>query len=135
MEGYGTLHYIRQQRRTLDTTLPIIPTASEGKGYYIPLLDFLQWHIQQQPPTPTPSSEPLLLKLAFDGAIITSGKCTKQELGSFQLLKPHEALSTIKSPQSCHVWIVYIGSETAEELQRELQSTIKVLPCFFLKKR
>jgi len=73
-----------------------------------------------------PSAEPILLKLAFNGEVITSGKHVPQELGGFQFLHPGESLSLIKYPRNCHVWVVYIGGETEEELWQELQSSIQV---------
>lgn len=48
LEGYGTIHYIREYRRILDATLPVQRTG--GKGYEIPLLAFLRWHLARSPP-------------------------------------------------------------------------------------
>jgi hypothetical protein len=129
LEKYGTIHKLHQHRHTLDNTLPILPTSTLGQGYHIPLCTYLEWHLQQLLLESSPLSTPLLLKLSFDGATITSKKRTQQELGSFQFIWPHELLSSIKSPKNCHVWLVYIGGESEEELCHELQSTIKVQPC------
>lgn len=104
----------------------MMPTSAGGPGYQIPLLRFLHWHLARLPASISPPNEPILLKLAFDGATITSGKRITQELGGFQLLHEGEPLSSIKSPQNCHVWVIYIGGETEEELRKELQSTILV---------
>lgn len=132
LEKYGTVHKLHQHQHTLNNTLPILPTSTLGQGYHIPLHTYLKWHLQQLPLESSPSSTPLLLKLSFDGATITSKKCTQQELSGFQFIQPHEPLSSIKSPKNCHVWLVYIGGESEEELQCELQSTIEVQPCAWI---
>lgn len=126
LQDYGTLHALRQQRHTLNSTLPILPTSTSGQGCHIPLLKYLEWHISRLPASVAPSAEPILLKLAFDGATITKARHIQQELGGFQLLHPEEALSSLKSPQTCHVWVVYLGGESWEELVRELESTVEV---------
>jgi hypothetical protein len=36
-------------------------------------------------------------------------------------------LSNIKSPDNCHVWMIYIGGETGEELRNELKATAQSL--------
>jgi len=124
LEGYRTLHYLCKLCQQLDSTLPVLRNAPSGEGYHIPFLDFLCWHLGWLPTQS--SAEPILLKLAFDGAVITSGKRVPQELGGFQFLHPGKSLSLIKSPSNCHVWVVYIGGETEEELWQELQSSIQV---------
>lgn len=126
LEGYGTIHYIREYRRILDATLPVQRTG--GKGYEIPLLAFLRWHLARSPPADPQA--PLVLKLAFDNATVTSGKRVPQELGGFHLLQPGDSLSATKSPSSCHVWVVYIGGESEEELRSELMATIEVPCCY-----
>lgn len=70
---------------------------------------------------------PVLLKLVFDGAMMTSGKQIQQEVGGFQILSPGEELSLVKLPKNCHVYVLYIGSETEEELSEALTHTNEVI--------
>lgn len=103
---------------------------SEGTGYEIPLLSYLEWQLAKYPP---PASQTkILLKLALDNATMTAGKRMKQELAGFEMLYDGTCtfcwkstftrltqvvgtpLSSVKSPDNCHVWLIYIGMETEE---------------------
>lgn len=120
---YATLSQVRRQRLKENETLPMHPTPG-GAGYEIPLLDYLRWHLKCHPPPLSP--KPLLIKFALDGAMMTAGKRVAQELGGFQVLTPGEPLAQTKSPKNCHIFIIYVGGETDEELRRELRQTIVV---------
>jgi len=124
LEGYGTIHCLRKLHQQLNSTLPVLPTAPSGQGYHIPLLDFIWWYLAWSSMQPT--TKPLLLKLAFNGATMTSDQQIQQEIGGFQFLHPGKSLSSIKSPDNCHVWVIYLGGETEEELRHELHASIQV---------
>lgn len=94
-------------------------------SYEVPLHTYLQHHLKHHPPAdPT---QPILVKFALNGATMTSGKKIQQELGGFQVLTPGELLSLVKSLHNCHIFIIYIGGETEEELHELLGNTKEVL--------
>lgn len=125
---YARLTAIRKQRNHDNKTMSIRPISDTG--YEIPLHAYLQHRLKLHPPSDP--KQPVLLKLAFDGATITSGKRIQQEVGGFQILTPGETLASVKSPKNCHVFVLYIGGETDEELREALTTTNEVIPTFFL---
>ena len=123
LREYATLARVRRQRHIENGILPTAPTPG-GTGYEIPLLEYLQSYLRAHPPPA--SDKPILIKFALNGATMTTGKRGAQELGGFQVLTPGESLSSTKSPRNCHMFIIYIGTETEEELREELAEAIKV---------
>ena len=114
--AYAKITAIRKQREKDNSSMAIQPVGEVG--YEIPLLPYLQHLLKQNPPGDP--NKPVIVKFAFDGATMTSGKRIQQELGGLQILTPGEPLASVKSPKSCHVHIIYIGGETDEELRESL---------------
>ena len=120
---YAKLTALRKQQHQDNQTMGIQPVGKAG--YKISLHAYLKHHLQSHPPSnPT---QPVLLKLAFDSATMTSGKRIQQEVGRFQILSPGKELSLVKLPKNCHVYVLYIGSETEEELREALTHTNEVI--------
>jgi len=72
----------------------------------------LEWLFINKPPPET--DQPLLLKFAFDGGTMTSGKRIQQEIGTVELIIDGEDIAEIKSCNHCHQWIIYIAEEERE---------------------
>lgn len=117
--AHASVSMMRKQRENENRTLPIQRASSTG--YEIPLRTHLKWYLQHNPP-PDPDKS-IIIKFALDGANMTSGKRTTQELGGWQILTPGEPLALVKSPRNCHVFLIYIGGESEEELQESLANT------------
>jgi hypothetical protein len=112
--SYASVAMMCHQWKEENMTLPLLPVGDTG--YEIPLLEYLEWYLEHNlPPT---TNKPLELKFALDGANMTLGKWKMQEVGGFQVLTPGELLASVKSPKSCHVFVIYIGGKTEEELQQ-----------------
>ncbi len=119
--AYASITAMKKQRKQENTYLPIEPVGENG--YEIPVRALLQHHLRQHPADP---SQPVLVKFALDGANMTSGKRITQELGGLQILTSGESMASVKSPDSCQVFLIYIGGETDEELRQSLASTKEV---------
>jgi hypothetical protein len=96
-----------------DDACPVQPTAG-GRGAEIPLIAYIHQVLERSPP---PQGVPLYIKFAFDGATMTSGTRTQEEVGAFQFLYTGQKLADVKSPSNSHMWIIYIGAETPEILR------------------
>jgi len=70
--------------------------------------------------------QPLWVKLAFDGATMTSGKRIQQEIGTVEVLTDR-TISQVKSYKNSHQWLIYLGAENNDILGEELQRAIPVI--------
>ncbi|KAL6069211.1 hypothetical protein QOT17_007748 [Balamuthia mandrillaris] len=50
-----------------------------------------------------------------------------QEIGTFELLTDDLSLAEVQSPNNCHQYIIYVGGESKEEFERELESVIPTI--------
>lgn len=67
----------------------------------------------------------LPLTFGMDNAQLTRRSKQKQEAGGMRLVIPGAKLSTLKSPAACHLWGIYMGTETPTELQEEFGQSFK----------
>jgi len=75
---------------------------------------------------PNDANEELLLKFSIDNAQMTKHKIF-QEAAGFDILRPGQALASVKSPDECHLWAMYIGQETVPELDVELAQGFRMV--------
>ncbi len=120
---FASLHQVRNLCSIVNSILPSMPTG--GNGYQIVILDYLQWLLEQQPPVT--DKKPIIVKFCFDNGTMTLGKRIGEELGAFELLYEDQPLEEIKSPSNCHVWLIYIGSEEQEELEKKVKGGIDAI--------
>lgn len=62
----------------------------------------------------------LHLKFSVDNARVASRSSITEEAAGFDILQEGQALSSVKSPNNCHLWAMYMGRETVTELDAEL---------------
>lgn len=122
--SYARVAAMRRQRK-LDNG-PVKLQRIGDVGYQYELIDYMTQMLKDDPPSDP--SKPIILKLAIDGAIMTSHKKISQVIGGIQHLHPGDPLSTAKSPSSCHVITIYIGGETNTELKTAFASISEVCP-------
>lgn len=122
LSSSSTIHHIRLLRKEKNSILPSYPT--NGRGSQINLLELLKVLLTQRPPKDP--QKRIQIKIAFDGANMTSSKKIKQEIGTLEILTERE-ISEIKSFTNAMQWIIYIGDETYEDLERELEQAIPVI--------
>jgi len=65
------------------------------------------------------TDEELLLKISVDNAKMTGTKIFEEAAG-FDILQRGQSIASVKSPDSCHLWAMYVGKETVPELDKEL---------------
>jgi len=121
--SYANISAIKKQCQS-DNKSMVIQAIGEA-GYKIPLLPYLQHLLKQSPPS-NPDVR-VVVKFAFYGATMTSGKQIQQELGGVQVLTFGELLSNVKSPKNCNIILIYIGGETDEGLHESLANVSKVM--------
>lgn len=110
---YANMYRIRRYRSTKNESLGITQSPHQ-----VNILAYLHELVRRNPPSnPT---QPILVKFAFDGATMTSGKRIQQEIGTVDLLYHDFALSLAKSPATTHQWLIYIGAEDRQALEEEL---------------
>lgn len=116
-------HHIETLRTKMNSTLDIHLT--EGKrGYQIDIHEYLHWLLPQKVPEEQRHHE-LPLTFGMDNAQLTRRSKQKQEAGGMRLVIPGAKLSTLKSPAACHLWGIYMGTETPTELQEEFGQSFK----------
>ncbi len=62
----------------------------------------------------------LHFKFLVDNAWVVSWSSITEEAAGFDILQEGQALSSVKSPNNCHLWAMYMGRETVTELDAEL---------------
>lgn len=67
----------------------------------------------------------LPLTFGIDNAQMTHQNKQKQEAGGMRLVVLGVKLATLKSPAVCHLWGIYVGTETPTELQEEFGQSFK----------
>jgi hypothetical protein len=119
--SYTNITAMRKQQAQENSYMPI---ELVGKtGYEISVHHLLEHHLKRNSADP---SQPILVKFTLNGTNMTSGKHITQELGGLQILTPGESMASVKSPNNCQVFLIYIGGETDEELHQSLASTKEV---------
>lgn len=116
-----SVYYLNKRKKEINTEM--LPESTGGTGFELPLLKYMRWVLAHFPP----STRDLIVKIAFDGATVTSGKRLKQEIGTFDFLVDGLDLAAAKSIDNSHQFIIYLGGEEREELEQELMNTIKVV--------
>jgi len=116
-----SVYYLSKRKKEINSQMPPEPTG--GNGYQFPLLNYIRWILEKFPPP----VRKLILKIAFDGATVTSGKRLKQEIGTFDFLFDGLDLSTTKSATNAHQFIIYLGGEDREDLVKELEQVIEAV--------
>lgn len=119
------IYYIRKRRAELDSYIPI--TKTKGNGRQQQLEDVLTWLFKKENVDP---NVPLRIKFAFDGARVTVKQKQMQVVGTVELLSG-KTVQEIKSASNAHQWIIYLGSETNEDLKKELDDALPTLRSIF----
>ena len=119
------IYYIKKRRAQLDSYIPI--TKTKGNGRQQQLEDVLSWLFKKEQVDP---NVPLRIKFAFDGARVTIKQRQMQVVGTVELLS-NKSVQEIKSASNAHQWVIYLGSETNEDLKKELEDAIPTLRNIF----
>ena len=137
----ATIHYLHCARQSINNQLhPQQVSASifsyiinkmqtAGKcGHELNIKAMLEYLLLHNPPKD--NSIPIQIKFSLDGGTVTSGKKIKQEQGTLQILTSH-TLRELKSHNSAHQWLIYIGEEDhdilAEKLRHSLPDIISLI--------
>lgn len=116
-----SVYYLSNRKKQINAEM--LPESTGGTGYHLPLLKYMNWVLEHFPPP----ARKLVMKIAFDGATITTGKRKKQEIGTFDFLFDGLNLSQTKSIDNTHQFIIYLGNEDRETLVKELKKTIEAV--------
>lgn len=116
-----SVYYLNKRKHEINDEMQAESTG--GTGYQFPLLKYMRWVLSKFPPP----VRKLIVKIAFDGATVTAGKRRKQEIGTFDFLFDGLDLSAAKSVENTHQFIIYLGGEEREDLERELEQTIQAV--------
>ena len=102
-------------------------TKTKGNGRQQQLEDVHTWLFKKENVDP---NVPLRIKFAFDGARVTVKQKQMQVVGTVELLSG-KTVQEIKSASNAHQWIIYLGSETNEDLKKELDDALPILRSIF----
>lgn len=116
LEEYGTIHYIKQQKKEWNAESGPEPTEG-GRGYQYPFKQLVKKLVEENG---VESGSKIRLKIAFDGATATARKRRQMECGTIEFLLPEYNLSFLKSSRNCHQWLLYFGGENAKTLREEI---------------
>jgi hypothetical protein len=103
IEDYATITYLKSFQKSINNEIPLNATPG-GKGSELALYDLIKMVIEKKPPPD--NSKPLLVKFAFDGATMTTGKRIKQEIGTLEFLYDGITLEQAKSPNNAYQLLV-----------------------------
>jgi hypothetical protein len=110
----GRIYAIRKLRGKLNDAMDILPTES-GQGATLNIINIIKNMIRRE----KPADKKLTLKFAFDACRITAN--IEEVIGTISNVHMDK---TSKSPKNADQFVVWIGSESHEEYNREL-STVK----------
>lgn len=121
-----TLYQIRKRREVVDGTMGSI-TRTKGNGRQQELKQVLAWMLKKEQINP---DVPVCIKFAFDGARITLKQKQTQVVGTLEILSGKN-IAQAKSPSNAHQWIIYLGSESNENLKKELADALPTIQQIF----
>jgi hypothetical protein len=121
-----TLYQIRKRREIVDGTMGPI-TRTKGNGRQQELKQVLAWMLKKEQINP---DIPVRIKFAFDGARITLKQKQTQVVGTVEILSGKN-IAQAKSPSNAHQWIIYLGSESNENLKKELIDSLPTIQQIF----
>lgn len=87
--SYASISHIKTLRNKQNHSLGIRDTAG-GNGAMVDLLAYLREILEKEQPD---NSKPIIVKIAFDAAAMTTGKRIEQEISTFELLYDMKTLS------------------------------------------
>lgn len=119
---YASIGRIRRIRDEINARMPATNTPG-GQGSQLPLMGIIKWMIQQAAPKTTN----LVIKFAFDGALVTSKRRITEEIGTTELVLESATLAQTRSVKNCYQYVIYLGGESVEEYRKELEDAIPVI--------
>lgn len=69
----------------------------------------------------------LLIKFSVDNARMMNRGTSREEAAGFDILREGQTIASVKSPDNCHLWAMYVGRETVTELDTELAQGFRAI--------
>ena len=128
LDSRVSLHHITRAKHALSASMEPQPTPG-GRGWEFPLLKYIKWVLAQREQNieTQDKTQKLIIKFAWDGAIMTRNNKRKQEIGTFNIVMEEQTLAESKSAHNVHQYVIFLGEETRETLADELANAAKTI--------